>query len=138
MRRPLRSLHAQLFLWAVMPVTFAIIALAFTGVYSHQQAMRDFVAERDLALARLTARMVEDGLAHGMVGADGSGLVAWMMPLVDDQPGAVLVVDRAGRALAHPDPQRVGADAGDGTHPLQPLKLQELYRVRWQDGSADS
>ena len=31
MRRPLRSLHAQLFLWAVMPVTFAIIALAMVN-----------------------------------------------------------------------------------------------------------
>jgi len=36
--------------------------------------MRDFVAGRDLDLARLTARMVEDGLAHGVVGVDGNGL----------------------------------------------------------------
>ena len=110
MRRWLRSLHAQLFLWAVLPVTFVIIAMAFTGVYAHQRAMRDFVAERDLALAHLTARIVEDGLAHGTVGADGSGLAAWMLPLVGSQPGAVIVVDGAGRALAHPDPHQVGAD----------------------------
>ena len=109
MRRWLRSLHAQLFLWAVLPVTFAIIALAFTGVYAHQRTMRDFVAERNLALARLTARMVEDGLAHGVVGADGSGLLAWMLSLVGDQPGTVVVVDGAGQVLAHPDPQQVGA-----------------------------
>jgi signal transduction histidine kinase len=109
MRRWFRSLQAQLLLWAVLPVTSVIIALAFTGVYAHQRTMRDFVAQRDLALARLTARMVEDGLAHGVIGVDGSGLDTWMMSLVDDQPGAVLVVDRAGQALARPDPQRVGA-----------------------------
>ncbi|MEE9616093.1 MAG: ATP-binding protein [Anaerolineae bacterium] len=112
MRRWLRSLHTQLFLWAVLPITFVIIGLAFTGVYAHQRAMRDFVAERDLALARLTARIVEDGLAHGVVGADGSGLAAWMLPLVGGHPGAVVVVDEEGRALAHPDPQQVGADLG--------------------------
>jgi len=121
-RRWVRSLHAQLLLWAVLPVTFVIIALAFTGVYAHQRAMRDFVAERNLAMARLTARMVEDGLAHGVVGADGRGLVAWMMPLVGDQPGTVLVVDGAGQALAHPDPQRVGADLGDAPGVVEALR----------------
>ena len=112
MRRWLRSLHTQLFLWAVLPITFVIIGLAFTGVYAHQREMRDFVAERDLALARLTARMVEDGLAHGTVGADGSGLAAWMTPVLGSQPGAVIVVDGEGRALAHPNPQQIGVNLG--------------------------
>jgi len=88
MRRWFKSLQAQLFLWAILPVTFVIIALAFTGVYTHQQTMRDFVAERDLALARLTARMVEDGLAHGVVGIDGTGLAAWTSQMVGDQIGS--------------------------------------------------
>ena len=69
-RRLFRSLHMQLFLWAVMPVTFLLIALSFTGVYSHQQTMRDFVVERDLALVHLLAQIAEDGLAHGVVGGD--------------------------------------------------------------------
>jgi signal transduction histidine kinase len=110
MRRWFRSLHAQLFLWAVLPVTFVIIALAFTGVYTHQQTMRDFVAERDLALARLIARIVEDGLARGEVDPDGSGLAAWMSSMVGDQVGTVLVVNGEGTILAHPDSQRIGAD----------------------------
>jgi hypothetical protein len=42
LRRWLRSLQVQLFLWAIMPVTFLIIALSFTDVYAHQQGMRDF------------------------------------------------------------------------------------------------
>ncbi|MGD8969036.1 MAG: hypothetical protein PVI07_16135, partial [Anaerolineae bacterium] len=57
--RLLRSLHVQLFLWAVLPVTLVVIALAFTGVYAHQRRMRDFVAERDLTLVRMTAHVVE-------------------------------------------------------------------------------
>ncbi|MBU0702417.1 MAG: HAMP domain-containing protein [Chloroflexi bacterium] len=111
----LRSLHAQLFLWAVLPITFVIIALAFTGVYAHQREMRDFVAERDLALVRMTARMVEDGLAHGVIGADGNGLAAWLQPLISGQPetAVLIIVDGEGRALTHPDPQQLGADLRD-------------------------
>jgi signal transduction histidine kinase len=134
LRRWLRSLHAQLFLWAVLPVTFVLIALAFTGVYAHQRAMRDFVAERDLALARLTARIVEDGLAHGVIGADGSELATWMLPLVGGQPEAatLFVVDGQGRVLAHPDPQRVGTDLAG-----QP-GMAEALRQRPSPGSAGS
>jgi signal transduction histidine kinase len=110
MRRWFRSLQAQLFLWAVLPITFAIIALAFTGVYAHQQTMRDFVAQRDLALARLTARVVEDGLAQGTVGGNGSGLSAWISQMVGDLAGSVLVVDGAGIALTRPGGGQVGAD----------------------------
>ena len=106
--RWLRSLHAQLFLWAVLPVTFVIIALAFTGVYGHQRAMRDFVASWDLTLARLAARLVEDGLAHGVVGADGSGLAAWMSPAMGEHLDVMVVVDGERQVLAHPDPQQVG------------------------------
>jgi len=115
MRRWFRSLQAQLFLWAVLPVTFALLALAFTGVYAHQRAMRDFVAERDLALARLTARIIEDGLAHGIVAPDGSGLAAWLPPLVGESVGraALVVVDGTGQALFHTDPASVGVDLSD-------------------------
>jgi len=123
--RWLRSLHTQLFLWAVLPVTFVIIGLAFTGVYAHQREMRDFVAERDLALARLAAWIVEDGLAHGTVGADGSGLAAWMTPVVAGQPGVVIVVDGEGRALAHPDPQQVGVNLGTDPGVVAALERRE-------------
>jgi signal transduction histidine kinase len=74
--------------------------------------MRDFVAERDLALARLTAQIVEDGLAHGVVGADGGGLATWVLQIVDEQAGTVLVLDGQGQALAHPDPQQTGVNLG--------------------------
>ncbi len=101
MRRWLRTLHAQLLLWAVLPITFAIIGLAFTGVYAHQRQMRDFVAERNLALARLTARMLENELAHGDLAPDRTALTAWLVRMVGDQFGAVSVVGRGGEVMAH-------------------------------------
>lgn len=122
--RLLRSLQAQLFLWAVLPVTFVIIALAFTGVYAHQREMRDFVAERDLGLARLAARTVEDALAHGVISADGQGLEVWMSLVADDLPGSVVVVDEEGRVLAHPDLQQVGGSI------LKHPGLAEVLRQR--------
>ena len=102
MMRFLRSLQFQLFLWAVLPATFVVIALAFTGVYAHQRAMRDFVADRDLSLARLAARFIEDGLAHGVVSPDGQGLSSWIPPIFENQPEAasVIVVDGSGDILA--------------------------------------
>ena len=97
-----RSLQFRLFLWAVLPVTFVIIALAFTGVYAHQRAMRDFVADRDLSLARLAARFIEDGLAHGVVSPDGQGLSDWIPPIFENQPqtATLVVVNGAGEILA--------------------------------------
>ena len=60
MRRWFRSLQAQLFLWAVLPITFAIIALAFTGVYAHQQTMRDFgPAGDEIALVDVNQELVK-------------------------------------------------------------------------------
>jgi signal transduction histidine kinase len=105
--RFLRSLQFQLFLWAVLPVTFVIIALAFTGVYAHQRAMRDFVADRDLSLARLAARIVADGLAHGVVSPDGEGLASWIPPLFQNRPqtASLIVVNGVGEILAHSDSQ---------------------------------
>lgn len=97
-----RSLQFQLFLWAVLPVSFVIIALAFTGVYAHQRAMGDFVADRDLSLARLAARFIDDGLAHGVVSPDGQGLSNWMPPIFENQPhtASLVVVNGAGEILA--------------------------------------
>lgn len=112
MRRWFRTLQAQLFLWAVLPLTFALLAVAFTGVYAHQRAMRDFVAERDLALARLAARIVEDGLAHGTIGPDGSGLTVWLPPILSGgtEPARLFVMDERAHVLFHSDPTLVGAD----------------------------
>jgi signal transduction histidine kinase len=54
----LRGLRVQIVLWTVLPVTLVLIGVAFTGVYSHEQAMRDLVQERDRALAEVSAGQV--------------------------------------------------------------------------------
>jgi signal transduction histidine kinase len=125
--RVLRSLHAQLFLWAVLPVTFVVIALAFTGVYAHQQRMRDFVAERDLSLVRMTARVVEDGVARGMVDSRGLGLSAWVSQFVMDQPEMItlMIVDGQGEALLLPDPERRASDLSVASLPAEALQGRE-------------
>ena len=58
--RRLRGLRVQIVLWTVLPLTLVLIGVAFTGVYSHEQAMRDLVAERDQALAAVSAGQVRD------------------------------------------------------------------------------
>ena len=108
--RWLRSLQAQLILWAVLPVTLVIIALAFTGVYAHQREMRDFVAERDLTVARLLALHAEDWVAQGMISGTGEGLEAWLEMERAVLPGTVWIVDGTGRVLVHTDPRKVGAE----------------------------
>lgn len=112
--RVLRSLHVQLFLWAVLPVTFLVIALAFTGVYAHQRAMRDFVVERNLSLVGMTARVVEEGIAAGVVGGSGEGLSSWMSQVARDQPRALalVVVDEDGDVLARLDASSEGGTSG--------------------------
>jgi len=110
MGRLFRSLHVQLFLWAVTPVTFILIALSFTGVYTHQQTMRDFVVERDVAMARLLAQVAEDGIAHGVVGGDGRDVAAWMTLDTRELPGTTMVIERDGQVLAHSLPDQVGTN----------------------------
>jgi len=47
-------------LWTVLPLSLVLIGVAFTGVYSHEQAMRALVQERDEALALVSAAQVSD------------------------------------------------------------------------------
>jgi signal transduction histidine kinase len=55
-----RGLTVQIVLWTVLPLTLVLIGVAFTGVYSHEQAMRDLVQERDKALATTGAAQVRE------------------------------------------------------------------------------
>lgn len=126
--RLVRRLHVQLLLWAVLPVTFLVIAFAFTGVYAHQRAMRDFVSERNFSLVRMVAHMVADGIGHGIVAADGEGLSLWMSQVAADRPRAVtlVVVGEDGEVLA-----RFDADGGDtGAVAGIEIALEERHGAR--------
>jgi signal transduction histidine kinase len=54
----LRGLKVQIVLWTILPLSLVLIGVAFTGVYSHERAMRDLVQERDQALAVVRAGQV--------------------------------------------------------------------------------
>ena len=109
-KRWYRRLEVQLWLWAILPLTLVLVALTFAGVYSHEQSMHDFVAERDAALAGVYARHIEDALAHGAVALDGRGLALIIADARIGKRGAIYVVDSAGRVVFHSDPAVVGAD----------------------------
>jgi cytochrome c-type biogenesis protein CcmH/NrfF len=55
-----RGLRAQIVLWTVLPLTLVLIGVAFTGVYSHERAMRALVEERDRALAAASAAQIRE------------------------------------------------------------------------------
>lgn len=105
-----RRLEVQLWLWAILPLTLALVAFTLTGVYSHQHAMHDFVVERDSAMVSLYARQIEDGLAHGAVYLDGTGLSLLIRDARIGKRGIIYVVDDEGRVVFHPDPSLAGVD----------------------------
>ncbi len=109
-RKWYRRLNVQLWLWAIMPLTLALVAFTLTGVYSHQHAMHDFVAERDRTLADLYARQIEDGLAHGTIYLDGAGIALTVRDARIGKHGILYVVDSKGHAVFHPDPSVAGQD----------------------------
>jgi len=51
-----------------LPLTLVLIGVAFTGVYSHERAMRELVEERDRALAEVSAAQIRD-LLHTRIAA---------------------------------------------------------------------
>jgi len=105
-----RRLQVQLWLWAIFPLTLVLVAVTFTSVYSHQHAMRDFVSERDTALAVQYVRQIEDELGHGVVRVNGDGLPLVMGAARIGQRGVIYVVDAAGRVLSHPDSNLIGGE----------------------------
>ena len=51
----LRGLRVQLLLWTILPVALLLVMLAGAGIYSHREAMRDLVEERDHRLVLVEA-----------------------------------------------------------------------------------
>lgn len=106
----LHTLQAQLLLWSVLPLTLLLIAMAFVGIRSHEQAMLDFAASRDLRQAELEAVLIRDGLLHGTILPDGTGLE---YPLHIAAPGSaarLYVVDASGRVLSSLGTPEAGQD----------------------------
>jgi two-component system sensor histidine kinase UhpB len=105
-----RRLQVQLWLWAILPVTLVLVAITFTGVRSHEISMHDFVAERDIAMAWLLGRQIDDDLARGLLRPDGENLSSVVGDARIGRRGVIYVLDGAGRVLFHPDPDYLGRD----------------------------
>ncbi len=110
----LRGLRIQIVLWTVLPLTLVLIGVAFTGVYSHEQAMRDLVQERDRALAEVSAGQVRAvlqeraGALESLAGEQGfhhpeAGVQRALLAQAGDMNGLfagdVILVDEAGNLL---------------------------------------
>ena len=119
-----RRLGFQLWLWAVLPLTLMLVAVSLNGVYSHQVAMRDFVAERDLGMARLYAGAVQNALANGTVLANGTGLSQVL--------GAIPVGPHTMLYLADADTDEMAAVLGISVGNVR----VKLHRIRRQLRSA--
>ncbi|HEX7971275.1 MAG TPA: histidine kinase, partial [Thiobacillus sp.] len=55
--------RTQILLWTIFPLVAILIGVAFLGVNSHQNSMRDLVEERDSALSRVAAARNSEALA---------------------------------------------------------------------------
>jgi methyl-accepting chemotaxis protein len=105
----LRSLRVQLLLWAILPLTLALIGVAFTGVYGHERSMRQMVEERDQLLAQAYAHQVAGILA----GQTDPPLGVWtdlFGGVQVGEHGAIYLVDDTGRVVYHPTAALCGAD----------------------------
>jgi len=98
----------QLWLWAILPVTLVMVLVTLSAVRRHELSMHHFVVERDLALARLLGRQIDDALFYGTLRPDGLDLAMLITDARVGQRGVIYVVDSAGRVLYHPDRSMLG------------------------------
>ncbi|CAG0943550.1 two-component system, NarL family, nitrate/nitrite sensor histidine kinase NarX [Anaerolineae bacterium] len=59
-----RDLRTQLLLWTILPLAIILVGVAYLGVNSHQNSMRDLVKERDSAMAREIAARLSEALTN--------------------------------------------------------------------------
>ncbi len=64
MKLQLGGLHLQLVGLIILPLSFALLAIAVTGIRIHQDAMRQLVAERDERAVRAAAATISEQLHH--------------------------------------------------------------------------
>jgi signal transduction histidine kinase len=105
----LRSLRVQMLLWAILPLTLALIGVAFTGVYGHERDMRQMVEERDQLLAQAYARQVDSILQT----QPNPSLEVWtglFGGVAIGRRGAIYLIDSTGFTIYHPVAELCGVD----------------------------
>ena len=115
----LRRLHAQLLLWAVLPLALTLIAVAFTGVYGHEHSMVHLVGERDRLLAQAYAQLVGTRLVSSTSPPSAETWQALFQEVRVGKRGVVYLVDGEGRVMARPNGSSCGMSfAGHSTPAL--------------------
>lgn len=134
----LRGLRVQIVLWTVLPLSLVLIGVAFTGVYSHEQAMRALVQERDEALALVSASQVNDLLRARVVALETLAAEqafhhldpAEQQILLDQAgdfgglfAGGIVLLDETGEVILTPDPAPLWLESGDARAELARLVM---------------
>lgn len=95
----LRSLRTQILLWTILPLAIVLIGIAYLGVNSHQGAMRELVAERDAALARVGAARISELLTdrtRELAKVDAARSDSWNTNVFE---GGIALFDPQGRLV---------------------------------------
>ena len=114
MLKRLRTLPVQLLVLIVLPLTLALLGVAFAGAAIHTDAMREMVAVRDERAVRAAAK----GLAQLTANTSPQELRViadqWLTgDLEPSDKAVVLILDEQGQVVAHPDPALTGLDFSD-------------------------
>lgn len=93
-----RGIPFNAFFLTTFVVTFAMLMVALYSINSHQNAMRDLVAERDQRSVRLLSALVSDQIEHD--GVTVAALTNTLNDLVDDEANSsVFVVNGSGEVI---------------------------------------
>ncbi len=96
----LRSLRTQILVWTILPLAILLIGIAYLGVSNHQSAMRELVAERDGALARVAAARISELLtdrARDLENLDASHPETWDTQIFE---GGIALLDANRRIVS--------------------------------------
>lgn len=127
----LRSLRTQILLWTILPLAIILIGIAYLGVNSHQSAMRELVAERDGALARVAAAGLSELLtdrSRDLANLDPSRPETWNIQIFD---GGIARVDSQGHILTALPSQQVWAARSDHFSQPEEFSVPFLENGDW-------
>lgn len=133
----LRSLPAQLLVFTILPLSLALVAIAFGGLTLHQRAMRQMVGERDERATRAAASAMSEQLNRR-----GAAIRSLAMHAKHVEPAVALSdmdsfrVDFISLALLDADGSILAADEPEWWRQMRPM-FQSAASAR-RAGSASS
>ncbi len=128
------GIQARLFLWQAGVVTLLTLVLAVALTLVLERSTREEFGERALAISRIIASMPEVVNAITSSGAP-SKIINPLANRIRARVGAdfIVVGDKNGIRLSHPQPEKIGRSMMEGTEPpsdtLEPLAGHEIISV---------